>query len=175
MNDREAPPRVASLIKYLQPSRRAISRTPQVRSVAKDVKAKSDPNTFATTTRVPPIPPPNPNPTKVLALIDLQHFNGVWNTDSENRLLDILEFKILRPPQVSVSDEAWVTMLVVRFLEEMMSEEEDVWGLVVEKARGYIRGCLENGGDLQLLEEIAGLVVRKRNSERIIEGSVSCR
>jgi hypothetical protein len=161
MNDRDAPQIVAKVITYPQPSRRAISRTLQARSVAKDVKAESDTNAFTTTTTsVPPISPLNPNLTKVLALIDLQHFNGLWNTDSENRLLDILGFEIPRPPPVSVSDEAWVTMLVARFLEDVIPEEEDVWGLVVEKAREFVRECLENGGDLQLLEEMAGLAVR---------------
>jgi len=60
------------------------------------------------------------------------------------------------PTSVIVIFNTWVTMLVVRFLEEMMPEEEDVWGLVVEKAREYVRECLETG-ELQLLEEIAGL------------------
>jgi len=80
-------------------------------------------------------------------------------------LLEILGFEIPKPPPEGVTDEAWVAMLVVRFLEERMPEEEDVWGLVVEKGREYVRKCLETGRELQLLEELVGAVVGKGKAE----------
>lgn len=145
-----------------RPMARILSRG---RVVAQDVKAESVSNALVTTTTPPPVAPPNRNPTKVLALIDLQGFDGTWNTDSENLLLDILGFEIPKPPLDGMSDEAWVTMLVVRFLEERMPEEEDVWGLVVEKAREYVRRFLETREMLHLLEEMAGVVVGKGKPE----------
>jgi hypothetical protein len=60
----------------------------------------------------------------------------------------------------------WITMLSARFLEKM-PEEEDVWILVVKKARGYVRECLENEGDLHLLEGMAGTVVRKGKAKEL--------
>ncbi|CZR68404.1 related to Vault poly[ADP-ribose] polymerase [Phialocephala subalpina] len=145
-----------------RPMARILSRG---RVVAQDVKAESVSNALVTTTTPPPVAPPNRNPTKVLALIDLQGFDGAWNTDSESLLLDILGFEIPKPPLDGVSDEAWVTMLVVRFLEERMPEEEDVWGLVVEKAREYVGRFLETRETLHLLEEMAGVVVGKGKAE----------
>ncbi|KAH9206639.1 von Willebrand factor type A domain-containing protein [Leptodontidium sp. 2 PMI_412] len=71
----------------------------------------------------------------------------------------ILGFEIPKPPLDGASDEAWVTMLVVKFLEERMPKEKDVWDLVVKKAREYVRKCLETRGELHLLEEMAGAVV----------------
>ena len=133
--------------------------------IAKDTKVGSVSNPLATTPTAPQISPPNPNPAKVLALIDLQRFNGAWNSNSEKLLLNILGFKIPEPPSNGMSKEAWVTMLVIKFLEECIPEEKDVWGLVVEKAREYVRKCLASGGELHLLEEMAGVVAGKGKTE----------
>lgn len=93
--------------------------------------------------------------TKALDLIGLQCFDGAWNLADEERLLDIMGLKIPRPLLSGVSEEAWVTMLVVSFLEDKMPEEEDVWGLVVEKARVHVRKYLEIEA-LAPLEKLAG-------------------
>ncbi|RFU32904.1 hypothetical protein B7463_g3467, partial [Scytalidium lignicola] len=68
---------------------------------------------------------PSPNLVKVFALIDHQCFNGAWTGDSEG-LLPLLGFDIPMPPPAGVSDESWVTMLIVKFLEERMPGEEGV-------------------------------------------------
>ncbi|KAE8450876.1 hypothetical protein EG329_005316 [Mollisiaceae sp. DMI_Dod_QoI] len=101
----------------------------------------------------------NPELTKVLALIDLQSFDGTWNIDSEKPLLDLTGLDVTKSPPNGVSDEIWVTIVVLRFLEDRIPKEEDVWGLVVEKARACIQRYLGPGGDLQLLEELAARVV----------------
>lgn len=126
---------------------------------ARSVKAASVSSALVTDTTAPSISALNPDLTKVLGLIGLQCFDGAWNIDSEKLLLDIIEFEIPKPPLNGLSDEAWVTMLVVRFLEDRMRKEEDVWGMVVAKAREYVRKCLETGRDLHLLEELAAGVV----------------
>ena len=53
-------------------------------------------------------------------------------------------------------------MVVIKVLEEKMAEEEGTWGLIVEKARGWLEG-LQWGGekDLIVLEKEAGEVVER--------------
>ena len=36
---------------------------------------------------------------------------------------------------------AWVTMVVIVFLMEKCGEEKDVWELVVDKARNWLKNC----------------------------------
>ncbi|KAI9643283.1 hypothetical protein NHQ30_007900 [Ciborinia camelliae] len=109
----------------------------------------------------PPIPaPPNPNTTKVLALIDLQSFDGSWDANNEI-LSSILEFEISQPgPPQGINNDVWVTMLVVKFLKDRIPEEKNVWYLVVEKALQYVRAHLHTAGDMASLEEMAGAAVQ---------------
>ncbi|KAH7420060.1 hypothetical protein BKA64DRAFT_32173 [Cadophora sp. MPI-SDFR-AT-0126] len=138
-------------------SGRTVGRVGRV--VAQDIKAESVSNAPVATTTTPPTSPPDPNLKKVLTLIDFQYFDGTWNTDNKNMLVDILGFEIPKPPLDGATDKAWVTMLVVKFLEERMPKETDVWDLVVEKARECVRKCLLTRGELHLLEEMARAVV----------------
>jgi hypothetical protein len=80
---------------------------------------------------------------KVLALIALQDFEGSWPYDKE--VGQIMGFEIPQRPKGG-EQKIWVTLLVVCFLEQKMSGEEGTWGLVVEKARGW----LEGSGDMDL-------------------------
>ncbi|KAJ8069031.1 hypothetical protein OCU04_002705 [Sclerotinia nivalis] len=123
--------------------------------IPKDVEAELVSNVLTTTD--PTVSPPNSNSMKVLALIDLQSFDGPWNISKS--LLHILGFEIPKPPQ-GMSEEAWITIFIVTLLEEKVPEEEDVWGLVVEKARKYLRTNLGTE-DPHLAEEIARLVIEK--------------
>jgi hypothetical protein len=93
---------------------------------------------------------------KVLALIALQDFEGSWPYDKE--VGQIMGFEIPQRPKGG-EQKVWVTLLVVCFLEQKMSGEEGTWGLVVEKARGW----LEGSGDMDLedLEENAKAFVIK--------------
>jgi hypothetical protein len=88
---------------------------------------------------------------KVLALIALQDFEGWWPADNKE-VADIMGFEIPKSP-VGGDQKAWVTMLVVCFLEQRMGSEEGTWELVVEKARGWLAGNVLTG--LQHLEEEA--------------------
>ncbi|KAJ8062369.1 hypothetical protein OCU04_008913 [Sclerotinia nivalis] len=96
----------------------------------------------------------------MLALIDLQSFDGSWDAHSET-LSSILGFEIPKPRPLQVIDEdVWVTMLLVRFLEDRIPEGKSVWCLVVEKARRFVRARLNTTGDMDLLEEMAGAAVQ---------------
>ena len=59
-----------------------------------------------------------------------------------------------------MTDEAWVTMLIVRCLEERTSEEECVWALAVQKAREYLLKCRDTS-DLRFLEEMVDSAVKR--------------
>ena len=94
---------------------------------------------------------------KVLALIALQDFEGSW-PDDNTEVEQIMGFEICRCPNMG-DQKTWVTLVVVCFLEQKMGNEEGTWGLVVEKARGWLEG-LENM-DLENLEKSAKELVMK--------------
>jgi hypothetical protein len=158
-------PRVAGPLEAENPFRkgRPMARMSfQGRTVRQNVKSGIVTQSLVmATTTLPQGAPLNTVLTKVLALIDLQGFDGAWSIDSENLLLDILQFDIPEPPLDGMSEEAWVTMLVVTFLAKRMPEEEGVWGMIVEKAREHVRRLVNTEETLHLLEKMAEAVVEK--------------
>jgi hypothetical protein len=58
-----------------------------------------------------------------------------------------------------VDKQVWVTLLVVKWLEIMAWEEEGVWEMVVEKARGWLTGC--GVMDVETLESEAAKEIEK--------------
>jgi hypothetical protein len=94
---------------------------------------------------------------KVLALISLQEFEGSWPAD-DKKVGEIMRFEIPKAPG-GEELKVWVTLLVVKFLEEKCSGEEGTWGLVVEKARGWLEGL--GFIEVESLEAAAGTFVRE--------------
>ncbi|TVY80474.1 von Willebrand factor A domain-containing protein 5A [Lachnellula suecica] len=94
---------------------------------------------------------------KVLALIALQDFEGSWSLPS-TEIGNIMGVEVPGSPKGG-ERKAWVTLLVVAFLEQKMVAEEGTWALVVEKARGWLEalGVL----DLEDLEKEAVEFVKK--------------
>ncbi|KAF7950078.1 hypothetical protein EAE96_007378 [Botrytis aclada] len=116
--------------------------SPIFQSSASNTEPKSLPGLKTITLPIirPPVPIVNSlsNTMSVLALIDLQYFDGSWDANSET-LSPILRVEILKPRSSLLIDaDAWVTMLVFRFLEDIIPEEKNVWCLVVEKARRHL-------------------------------------
>ena len=80
------------------------------------------------------------------SLIALQTFAGFWEaTDSVFNIMGIPSEKLgLENRAMGAGGDAkhkknaWVTLLVVRFLEMYMQSEKDVWELVVDKARAWL-------------------------------------
>ncbi|KAL9599017.1 MAG: hypothetical protein Q9219_004132 [cf. Caloplaca sp. 3 TL-2023] len=85
---------------------------------------------------------------KVHAIIGLQDFEGWWEKSQE---LDGL-LSHVRVDKESNGRE-WTTMLVVKWLEEIMGRENEVWELVVEKARSWLQGKLPDKESLERLEK----------------------
>lgn len=94
---------------------------------------------------------------KVLALIELQEFEGSWPEGNEE-VGAILGIQI---PQVPVQgqDKAWITLLVIYFLDIKNAAEAGTWGLVVEKARDWLTTNVTN--DLEHLENAAITIINK--------------
>jgi hypothetical protein len=86
---------------------------------------------------------------KLHALIALQNFDGSWPIDQISEINDILGQDVGANPQGG--DAAlWVTVVIVLYIERKMGDEEETWGLVVEKARGWMHS--EGSMSLDVLE-----------------------
>ncbi|KAL8920273.1 MAG: hypothetical protein Q9208_006341 [Pyrenodesmia sp. 3 TL-2023] len=97
-------------------------------------------------------PAPQTANEKVHAIIELQDFEGWW--ESSDALSAILQVEV-----PTSQTKEWVTMLVVKWLEVRMKAEGEVWELVVEKARGWLEGQVMGEGEMERLErEVDGLV-----------------
>jgi hypothetical protein len=94
---------------------------------------------------------------KVARLIELQTFDGSW-TGGED-IKGILGFSGGMEWKQGVEMAVWITLLVVKWLEIMASEEEGVWEMVGEKARGWLEGC--GVMDLESLEQAAKVEIEK--------------
>lgn len=77
-------------------------------------------------------PKPKTDSEKVYAIIDKQTFEGSWNYSQE--LFDILGLQ-----KSGSTIPVRVTLLVVAYLEKKMGAEQDVWELVVEKAKAWLQ------------------------------------
>lgn len=71
------------------------------------------------------------------ALIALQSFEGNWAPSAE--LASILGVS-LDDLNAGTDSEGWCTTVVIKVLETKMADEEGTWGLVVEKAKGWLSG-----------------------------------
>lgn len=91
---------------------------------------------------------------KVLALIALQDFEGSWT--NAKACGSIMSVDDMKAPD-DVDEKVWLTLLVVKFLEMKCLDEEGTWGLVVEKAKGWLEGL--GMMNLEDLEKKAGVSI----------------
>jgi hypothetical protein len=92
---------------------------------------------------------------KVIALINLQEFDGNWSYPN-NKVWEILGFESVA--DTDTGEDVWTTLIVIKFLEIKCAEEKDTWKFVVEKARGWLKGVT----DLDRLERKAQEVVKNK-------------
>jgi hypothetical protein len=74
---------------------------------------------------------------KIHALLELQSFDGSWSAEKLAEIEAILGGEVGENP-MGGDLGTWVTVVVVKFMEMKMGEEEQVWGLVGEKAREWL-------------------------------------
>lgn len=106
-------------------------------------------------------PLPRTNEDRLHELISLQTFDGSWKwTDTLFAVLE-LEDKLIKATLPGLEETTMATLLAVAFLEGKMSEEEGVWEMVVEKAKGWLEGKVGKSrytGDLaKIKKEILGV------------------
>lgn len=89
---------------------------------------------------------PQTDSEKIHALIDLQDFEGYWTSDGKLLAILGLEAHMVR------DQDAFVTVLVIHFLELKMAAEKELWELVVDKAKEWLVGT---GADVGALENEA--------------------
>jgi hypothetical protein len=99
---------------------------------------------------------------KVARLIELQTFDGSWAESEE--IASILGFKEGVESKEGVDKGVWITLLVVKWFEIMASEEEGVWEMLVEKARGWFEGC--GVMNVEELEQVAAREIEKLKSDQ---------
>jgi hypothetical protein len=94
---------------------------------------------------------------KLARLIELQTFDGSWAESEE--IASIMGFKEGVESREGVDKGVWITLLVVKWFETMASEEEGVWEMLVEKARGWLEGC--GVMNVEELEQAAAMEIEK--------------
>ncbi|KAG9230060.1 von Willebrand factor type A domain-containing protein [Amylocarpus encephaloides] len=92
---------------------------------------------------------------KLHALIELQNFDGSWPTDQLEKINAIVG-NLIDQNQKGESETLWLTAIVA-YMETKMSDEEQTWEMIVEKAKNW----MGEQGDLNLdaLEKEAGAFV----------------
>ena len=138
----------------------------------------------------PPAPKPMTDREKVLAIIDLQGFEGSWSAADANA--DVMKMTALgdliakskssKPfgeckvslmankqpdgidkgdsPSLTCLQDVFSTAVVVSWLEQRMRAEKDVWELVVDKAKAWIEGEVSGLELEELMKEVRELVAR---------------
>ena len=83
-------------------------------------------------------PRPETDQDRMHELIALQAFDGSWKWTE--RLFSVvgMEEQKVKAALAGFDEAVAATMLVVAFLEGKMSDEEEVWEMVVEKAKGWL-------------------------------------
>ncbi|KUJ09677.1 uncharacterized protein LY89DRAFT_627904 [Mollisia scopiformis] len=90
---------------------------------------------------------------KMLALIDLQDFEGFWPVEKREEISKIIGVAIDGAAE-ELESKIWITMAAVKFLEEKCGDEEGTWGLIVEKARAWMAGT-KSASELEVFESRA--------------------
>ena len=81
------------------------------------------------------------NEETVRALIDLNNFDGSWAMDTNLSKLLGKDWDAVKDWQCAGwSKTARATAIVIAFLELRMNKEEEIWEMVVEKARSWLAG-----------------------------------
>ncbi len=91
----------------------------------------------------------------LMALIGLQRASGAfaWG-DPLEMVLKMKKEEALARKLEGMPEEAWLTALAVTYVEATEEHEEDLWSLVVEKARRFVeRNVTEEGERKRMWEE----------------------
>lgn len=102
------------------------------------------------------------------ALIEIQSFNGSWRWDSEifdltgqekSRMQSIFDQNQLGGYFNSEAQNCFATLLVISYLEAQCADEKEVWELIAEKARRWLRHKVDNPDRERSIQEQLDFVI----------------
>ncbi len=98
----------------------------------------------------------------LMALIGLQRASGAfaWG-DPLEKVLKLKKEEALTKKPEGVLEEAWLTALAVTYMEATEEHEEDLWSLVVEKARRFVERNVTEEGEIKRMWEEAKKIVEE--------------
>ena len=89
---------------------------------------------------------PQSNEEKVLALIDLNNFDGSWEMTGALEKIMGKDWEAVKGwGRDGWSDAARATAILIAYLELKMLKQEEVWEMVVEKARAWLVANVDGG------------------------------
>lgn len=91
---------------------------------------------------------PMSNEDKVRALIDLNQFDGSWMMSEKlGKIMGADWDAVKKWTRAGWSETARATALVIAFLEVKIAKEQDIWEMVVEKARDWLAASVNDAED----------------------------
>lgn len=92
---------------------------------------------------------------KMHMIIEMQEFDGSWkSTDALFNLVSVGKADI----KTGVDDKVQSTALAIAWLETKMKSEEDVWEMVVEKAKSWLEGVVGSAEIEKVLSQTKGIL-----------------
>ena len=79
-------------------------------------------------------------------IIALQTFEGYWNLDAP--LLEAVGLSAQHMAPQGVDLKVWAVVLAITFLEGKMAGDKEIWEMLVEKAKGWLKDMEEEGKGL---------------------------
>jgi Vault protein inter-alpha-trypsin domain/von Willebrand factor type A domain len=97
--------------------------------------------------------PPMTNEEKMLELVSLQSFDGSWQMTNKF-LLTLGLNEAMLTALLQLENTVVATLVAVGFLECKVPEEEGVWEMIVEKAKGWLDGKIGESGAAEGLAKV---------------------
>lgn len=89
------------------------------------------------------------------ALIDLQLANGSFKYGSG---FDVTEEELKKACPQSISHEAWITAYVIGLLAKKFANQKDLWELVANKAKNFVKSQLVKMDYDDLMSKVSALL-----------------
>ena len=104
-------------------------------------------------------PAKKPGKDPLIALIDLQTFQGSWKWTSELVAITSANESSAQAAAAGMSKEILATAIVIAFFETKLASSKDTWELVVEKARSWLEEQLGGSDKVNaVVKAVAGSV-----------------
>ncbi|KAJ5074677.1 von willebrand factor a domain-containing protein 5a [Anaeramoeba ignava] len=117
---------------------KSVSPEPVIKHINQNKSTNQSPIIIVTDSEKSILPPKNLS--VVESIIYLQKANGSWDlTEELSSQISLSTEKIRKEIPENISENVWITAIVVFYLETKHSSVQDEWFLVVEKARKWLK------------------------------------